>query len=186
MPRPLRVNVGGAYFHLTTHGTAGRAVLARDEDKLTLLQLLLRTVIRQRWICHAYCVMSTHYHLVLETTEPTLSAGMQVLNGCYARTYNRRYGSKGHVFDARFYSGLIERESHLLSTVRYVARNPVRAGLVSKAQEWPWSSYPVFVGRTAPVPGIVDPRRTLALLDGGQNGLRTIRRFVEDDLFTHS
>jgi putative transposase len=135
---------------------------------------------RHRWLCHAYCLMTTHYHVVLETTEATLSAGMHVLNGCYARTFNRRHGTKGHVFDARFGSRLVSSQSHLLDAVRYVALNPVRAGLSETPQAWPWSSYATLLGDFEPLAGIVDRRRTLALLDDGPRPLEAVRRFVED------
>jgi putative transposase len=164
MPRPTRLNVADAYFHVTCNGAVKQTIFARDDDRLIFLRMLARTIERHRWHCHSYCLMGTHYHLIVETTEPTLSQGMHQLNLGYARWFNRQNGGRGHVFEARFYSGLIETETHLLGTIRYIAHNPVHAGLCAHPEDWPWSSYRVLLGAEAPVAGIIDARRTLALV----------------------
>jgi putative transposase len=183
--RPPRLNVGGAFFHVTARGAAARTIFRDDEDRLAFLDALQRTTRRRRWLCHGYCLMDTHYHLVVETSEPNLSQGMHVLNGCYARSFNRRHGGRGHVFDARFYSGLMLTEAHVLATVRYVVLNPVRAGLCTAPGDWPWSSYRALVGADEPVAGLIDRNRTLSLLDAREAAER-VRQYVEGDLFTTS
>ncbi len=96
--------------------------------------------------------MANHYHLLLETPEGNLSAGMRQLNGLYTQGFNRRHGQKGHVLEGRFKSILVDRDAYLLELARYVALNPVRAGAVEHPQDWKWSSYRAIAGETSPRP----------------------------------
>ena len=89
---------------------------------------------------------TNHFHLVLETPEPTLSRGMKWMNGKYAQWFNRRHERSGHLFQGRFKGFLVEKESYLLALIRYVALNPVRAGMVKRPEEYPWSSYRATAG----------------------------------------
>jgi len=86
-------------------------------------------------------VMSNHYHLMVETANPTLSKGMKYLNGGYTQYYNRRHGRVGHLFQGRFKGILVEKDVYLIELARYIVLNPVRARMVRSAYEWPWSSY---------------------------------------------
>ena len=112
-----------------------------EADYLTFLHWLEQTVTRQGWLCHAFCLMSNHYHLLLETFGPDLGAGMLLLNGSYARYFNNRHGAVGHVFQGRYRAESVTRDGHLLETCRYIALNPVRAGLAARPFDWRWSSY---------------------------------------------
>lgn len=141
MARPLRVCVPGACYHVIARGNAREFVVVDDRDRVRFLELLARVVERFDWIVYAYCLMGNHYHLVVETPRGNLSLGMRQLNGCYAQYFNRRYRRCGHVFQARFRSILVEKESYLLVVCRYVVLNPVRARLCCQPGEWPWSSY---------------------------------------------
>jgi putative transposase len=95
--------------------------------------------------------MSNHYHVVIETAEGNLSAGMRQLNGVYTQTHNRRHGRVGHVFQGRYKAILVDRDSYLLELSRYVVLNPARAGMVERPGAWPWSSHAAMIGReTAP------------------------------------
>ncbi len=105
---------------------------------------------RHGWICHAYCLMSNHYHLLIETRKPTLSKGMKQLNGSYTKRYNRHHQHIGHVLQDRYKSILIEKENYLRELSRYIVLNPVRARMVHKVVNWPWSSYRATAGYTNP------------------------------------
>ena len=95
--------------------------------------------------------MSNHYHLVIETPEANLAEGMRQLNGVYTQRFNRRHGRVGHVFQRRYKAILVERDGYLLELARYVALNPVRAGMVDGPQDWPWSSFAATCAQ-APLP----------------------------------
>lgn len=149
MARPRRVECSGAIYHLTTRGNARQAIALDDADRYDFCHVLGQVVRRFRWLCHAYCLMDNHYHLLVETLEPTLSNGMRHLNGVYTQRFNRRHQRVGHVFQGRFKAILVERDPYLLELCRYVVLNPVRARMVRTAGEWPWSSYPAMVGVAA-------------------------------------
>ena len=94
----------------------------------------------------AYCLMGNHYHFVLRTRQPNLSRLMRHINGEYTRTFNKRHGVTGHVFQGRFHAIIVDRDAYLLDACRYVELNPVRAGLVTCVDDWPWCSYHAHVG----------------------------------------
>jgi putative transposase len=150
MARPLRLEFPGAIYHLTSRGNARKPIFLGDgDDQEGFLEILAEVVERYGWLCHAYCMMGNHYHLLAETPDPNLSHGMRHLNGRYTQSFNRRRGRLGHVFQGRFKSILVERENHLLELCRYVVLNPVRAGMVRSAKDWRWSSYRATAGLCA-------------------------------------
>jgi len=146
MTRPLRLAYPGALYHVTTRGNARQAIYTDDQDHSTFLAVLAAVVTRSQWLCHAYCLMDNHYHLLIETPQGNLSAGMRQLNGIYAQRFNRRHTWVGHVFQGRFKAILVERENYLLELCRYVVLNPVRAGLAKRPQTYRWSSYRATAG----------------------------------------
>jgi REP element-mobilizing transposase RayT len=146
MARPLRIEFPGALYHVTCRGNAREKVFLVDPDREFFLQVLTQVVDRFNWRCHAYCLMTNHYHLLVETVDPTLSRGMRQLNGVYTQEFNRRHRRTGHVFQGRFKAILVERDAYLLELARYVVLNPVRAKMVRTAKDWPWSSYRATAG----------------------------------------
>ena len=140
MPRLPRSHLADGYFHATARAVFGAALFEDDLDRLDFLQLLRATAAVLDWRCHAHCLMGTHYHLVLESSRDRLSAGMQRLNGSYARRFNKRHGRRGHLFDERFASFVIRDDHHLAAAVEYVLQNPVRAGLCEHATDWRWAA----------------------------------------------
>jgi putative transposase len=150
MARPLRVEFEGAVYHITSRGNAGVEIFLDDRDRLRFLEVLCNVVDRFGWVCHAYCLMTNHYHLLIETPEPNLSRGMQHLNGVYTQWFNRRHSRTGHLVQGRFKSILVEKESYLLELARYVVLNPVRAKMVRSVRDWRWSSYRATAGQVEP------------------------------------
>jgi putative transposase len=146
MTRPLRVAFAGAVYHLTTRGNAREAIFIDDADRRTFLRVLAGVIDRYGWLCHAWCLMGNHYHLLVETPDPNLSLGMRQLNGVYTRRFNARAHRVGHLFQGRFRSVVVERETHLLELCRYIVLNPVRAKMVATPSEYRWSSYRPTVG----------------------------------------
>jgi putative transposase len=141
------MQLAGGIFHVTARGVRRSTIFHDERDHSVFLGLLGRLIRKLSWRCHAYCLMPNHYHLVLETPEADLSAGMHWLNSRHAQWFNERHGLEGHVFDRRFYSALVESEWHLVQLSRYVVLNPVRAGLCAHPADWPWSSYRAAVGK---------------------------------------
>jgi len=147
MARPLRVEFDGAIYHVTSRGNAREDIFDDDGDRKAFLETLGKVVNRFNWLCHAYCLMDNHYHLVIETPEGNLSKGMRQLNGLYTQAYNRRHRTVGHLFQGRYKAILIQKESHLLEVCRYVVLNPVRAKAVKRVDQWKWSSYGAASGQ---------------------------------------
>jgi REP element-mobilizing transposase RayT len=139
-----------ALYHITSRGNEGKAIFCTARDRQDFLDLLARTMDAHKWICHAYCLMNNHYHLLIETPEANLSKGMRNLNGAYAQRWNRIYRRKGHIFQGRFKALLIEKETYLLAVARYIVLNPLKAHLTSRLRGWKWSSYQATAGYCRP------------------------------------
>jgi len=148
--RPLRIEYAGAVYHITSRGNEKKAVFKDDQDRINFLNTLQHVNKRYNWICHAYCMMDNHYHLLIETPDSNLSLGMRQLNGVYTQLFNKRHQRTGHLFQGRYKSILIQKDSHLLEVCRYVVLNPVRARMVERPEVWKWSSYLATAGRESP------------------------------------
>jgi len=140
MPRPLRSTFPYGIYHLTSRGVDGRAIFMDDDDRLLFVQLLLRVSRRFGWTLHAYCLMGNHFHLIVECGQPGLSRGMERLNGLHAAGFNSRHRRVGHLFQRRYESRLIDDAAYFEEACRYVYANPVRAGLCTRPETWPWSA----------------------------------------------
>lgn len=146
MARPLRIEYPGAFFHVTARGNAKKTIFYDDFDRGQFLSILGKTIEKYNWRCHALVLMDNHYHLLLETLDPTLSKGMRQLNGLYAEKHNQRYGTVGHLFQGRFKAFLIEEATYFLTVARYIVLNPVRANMVRHPADYRWSSYRATAG----------------------------------------
>jgi len=146
MARPLRIEFEGAVYHVTSRGNRREHIYEDDGDRERFLSVLAGVVARFGWLCHGYCLMGNHYHLIVETPEANLSRGMRQLNGVYTQRYNVRHGRVGHVFQGRYKAVVVEKERHLLELCRYVVLNPVRAGMAAWAGQWQWSNYRATAG----------------------------------------
>ena len=122
-----------------------------DSDREIFLDVLADVCARFNWVVHAYCLMTNHCHVLIETPDANLSQGMRQLNGVYTQSFNRRHKRVGHVFQGRYKAILVQKESYLLELARYIVLNPVRAQMVRAAKDWPWSSYRATAGYKEPV-----------------------------------
>lgn len=186
MARPLRLEFPGAVYHIMSRGDRRRDIFADDLDRLKFLDMLGKEVAQQRWRLYAYCLMGNHYHLLVETPEANLVAGMRRLNGVYAQSYNRRHGLVGHVLQGRYKSIIVDRNAYLLELARYLVLNPVRAGLVDHAQDWPWSSYRATAGYALAPYWLSADAITGQLGDQVMAAQRVYRAFVRDGLGARS
>jgi len=144
--RPLRIEFAGALYHVTSRGDRREDIYESDADRENFLEILSEVCRQHNWSIHAYCLMTNHYHLLVETPDANLSKGMRQLNGVYTQKYNRLNHKVGHVFQGRYKSILVDGDSYLLELARYVVLNPVRAQMVRSAKDWRWSSYRATVG----------------------------------------
>ena len=164
-------------FHAWSNGVANSFIFRDGEDRDVLLKLLREEVRLSKWTCLSYVVLSSHYHLLIRLTEPTLSTGFQRLNYRYALHHNRRYGRRGHCFEQRFQSRVVGDAEDELELARYIALNPTRAGMCRLPEDWPWSSYGAVVG-LYPRDRIVDTSSALAPARGSASRYRA---FVEQE-----
>lgn len=149
MARPLRLELAGGLYHVTSRGDGREDIYLSDTDREIWLTSLGQVCQRFNWVCHAWCQMDNHYHLLIETPEANLAKGMRQLNGVYTQSFNRLHGRVGHVFQGRYKAILVERDSYLLELARYIVLNPLRAGMVKKLEDWPWSSYFATCGQAS-------------------------------------
>jgi putative transposase len=181
VPRRPRYLLPDGFHHVTARGNRGAAIFSDACDRREFLALLEECLDRSGSRCHAYCLMTTHYHLLLEGTVASLSFGLHRLNGIHAQRFNRRHGLKGHLFEDRFYATAIESDGHLLEVCRYLALNPVRAGLCSAPAAWRWSSYASTVGLRAP-DAFLDRSLLRLFSDDPRRAMARFASFVTDGL----
>jgi putative transposase len=150
MPRRPREETEGAVHHVYARGNDRRRIFFDQVDRRAYLRRLGETTARMEWRCLGYCLMDNHVHLLIETPKPNLAGGMQRLHSGYAQLFNERHGRSGHVFQGRYGAVRMEDDEQLWITVRYIAHNPVEAGLVRAVDAWPWSSHAAVVSGNRP------------------------------------
>ncbi len=176
MARPLRLEFACALYHVTSRGDGREDIFLSDEDRVAWLETFAAVCSRFNWVCHAYCLMGNHYHVVIETPDANLSIGMRQLNGVYTQRFNRTHRRVGHVFQGRFKAVLVDKENYLLELSRYVVLNPLRAKMIRKLEHYPWSSYLATCGQ-APLPSWLHVDAILSLFSAQR--ARAITRYVE-------
>jgi len=147
MARPLRIELSGGIYHVTSRGDGRENIFLNDQDRMQWLEVLGQVCERFNWVCHAWCQMSNHYHLLIETPEANLAQGMRQLNGVYTQYFNRNHKRVGHVFQGRYKAIIVERDSYLMELARYVVLNPLRANMIKQLADWQWSSYRATCGQ---------------------------------------
>ena len=146
MARPIRIELAGGLYHVTSRGDGREDIFLDDADRLAWLEIFAQTCKRFNWVCHAWCLMDNHYHVVIETIEGNLAQGMRHLNGVYTQTFNRTHKRVGHVYQGRYKAIIVEKDNYLLELARYVVLNPLRAGMVKDIADWRWSSHGAMLG----------------------------------------
>jgi putative transposase len=179
MPRRPRDTAAG-YFHVFTHSVWAAPALFRDYvDRLAFLRELARAVDKAGWTCLAFCLMTTHYHLLLEVDDGALPIGMHSLNFRFAVGFNARHRARGHVHGSRYGARRLLGESAVLGGFRYVVRNPFEASMCATPADWPWSSYPGTIGLAEPS-SFVDATKIIGCFPGAPEvSMAQLRRFVE-------
>ena len=178
MPRrPREIHPDGIY-HVATRGSDQRPLFLFDRDREEFLGRLAQAIARYELVCLAYCLMGNHYHLVVQTLDGRLSRALQELHTGYSTSFNRFHGRRAHLFRNRFLSREIDSDAYLLTVCRYVALNPVRAGMCGTPSDWPWSSYRASAG-LATAPSFLCEARLREAFGGRRNWRVRYREFVE-------
>lgn len=182
MARPLRIEYAGAIYHLVSRGDRREGIAHNDDDREHFLEVLGRTCGRTGWQVHAYCLMSNHFHLVVETPRSNLSAGMQWLLGSYTQRFNRRHGLTGHLFGGRYKALLVDGRGggYLRQVCDYVHLNPVRAGMIKAGEtvhSYAWSSCAQYLRAARKRPAWLRTDRLLGEHGLAADGARSRREF---------
>jgi putative transposase len=177
MPRRARKESPTRLYHVTSRGNGGVSIYLDDADRAGFLAFLASIATGENWSVFAYCLLGTHFHLVLRAELEHLSRGMQRLKGRYGQYFNGRYARWGHLFEARFPSRPILDERHAVAACSYVAVNPVAAGMCATAAQWQWSSHRAHVG-LEPCPTFLQSLESFGTFDGGAKAAVDVYRAI--------
>lgn len=150
MARPLRVEYPGAFYHVMNRGNAGDDIFISERDREKFQEYLSLAKERFSLIIHTYCLMTNHYHLLIETPEANLGRAIHWLNVSYATYFNKKRQRKGHLFQGRYKAILVDADEYLTCLSRYIHLNPIRAKMTETADSYRWSSYAAFIGKASP------------------------------------
>jgi putative transposase len=171
----------GATYHVNGKAVDGAKLFRDDDDRLSFLNLLCDQAERSDWCILGYSLMTTHYHVILKLRELTLSSGFQRMNSIYARSYNRRHGRRGALWQCRFFDEIVEADNHLYEVIRYVALNAPRANACRCPEDWPWSNYASAIGIAGRDP-LVDEAELLLLFDRRPERARRVLKAMVDEV----
>lgn len=147
MARPLRIEYPGAFYHITSRGNERRNIFRDDKEREQFLSYFGTATERYKAVIHVYCLMSNHYHLLLEMPLGNLSQIMHHINGAYTTYFNKRHKRSGHLFQGRYKAIVVDKDEYAAELSRYIHLNPVRAGIVKTPDEYPWSGYRYYSGK---------------------------------------
>ena len=182
MARPLRITYPGAYYHVTARGNEQKDVFRSKADREQFLIYLESAVSRYGAVIHAYCLMSNHYHLLLETPDGNLSEIMHHINGAYTTYFNIKRKRAGHLFQGRYKALLVEADAYLAQPSRYIHLNPVRAGIVARPEAYAWSSYRNYIGSAESPPWLKKSFILAGFSTEAESAGKRYRAFVEEQL----
>ena len=177
MARPYRLQGEGLLYHITSRGDDRKKIFISEYDFNKFLDYLSQAQSKYKFYLYAYCLISNHYHLLLETTQPNLSKVMQYVNTSYTIYYNKKRNKCGHVFQGRYKSILVEADTYFTELTRYIHLNPVRAKIVQTPDKYKWSSYNLYVNNKSS--NLIDIQRVKQLLD---MHIKQYRYFIDSAL----
>ena len=182
MSRPLRIQYSKAWYHVMNRGKRGENVFTTKEDYLSFVKLLeeLDEVFNIK--VAAYCLMPNHYHLLIQTPDANLSRSMRHLNGVYTQRYNRRHGFDGPLFRGRYKSILVETDSYALELVRYIHRNPLKAGIVEGLDKYQWSTHKAYLSSADKWKWLYKDYILKLFSESKQESIRLYKNFVNKEI----
>jgi putative transposase len=172
MARKPRIEFEGAFYHVITRGNQRQKIFRDEEDFGKYLELLSRYKALYKYRLYAYVLMTNHVHLLVETGQAPLSKILQGINQSYTGRFNRKYRTVGHLFQGRYKAILCDRDSYLLSLVKYIHLNPVRARMVRTPEEYRWSSHRSYI--KPGVKGMVDEDQVLRMFSENKGAARRL------------
>ena len=146
MARPYRLESENTLYHITSRGNDRKNIYASEFDNEKFLEYVLKAKKRFKFRLYAYVLMTNHYHLLIETLQPNLSKIMHFINGSYTTYYNVKRKKAGHLFQGRYESIIVDKDSYFEVLTKYIHLNPVKARIVNVPEEYKWSSYRGFIG----------------------------------------
>lgn len=182
MTRPLRIQYPGAFYHITSRGNEKRDIFMDKSDHLRFLFYLKTAFTRYKAVIHVYCLMNNHYHLLLETPEGNLSSILHYINASYTTYFNKKRDRIGHLFQGRFKSILVDKDSYALELSRYIHLNPVRAGCVIKPEDFEWSSFRDYISETKNSSWLNTKFILCYFNCGKQNNIKKYKEFVYEGI----
>jgi REP element-mobilizing transposase RayT len=182
MPRKPRLHYLGAVYHVILRGNSGQEIFFDAGDRTRFFLLLQESVERFGLRIHAFCLMTTHLHLAIQVGDIPLSRIMQNIGFRYTQFINRKYRRAGHLFQGRYKGLMIDADSYLLALIRYIHLNPFRAGMVSRPEEYPWSSHPSYLGIVPGPPWLITDWALTRFAGQAELAAERYREFVNDGL----
>ncbi|MCC6758695.1 MAG: transposase [Candidatus Omnitrophica bacterium] len=164
MPRTARVVVPGCFYHITQRGNNKRVIFYDDHDRRKYLYLIEEYRAKHEVEIFAYCLMNNHVHFIARAGQDGFAKWLNVVHMRYTQYFNKRYATSGHLWQGRYYSCVLDN-NHFIAAVRYVERNPVRAQLVQKAWEWPWSSAREHIQKERGIIGLNETQEFLGVVN---------------------
>lgn len=180
MARPLRLAFKNAVYHITARGNKKDKIFVSAYDKSVFIEKMNEAFNKYSFVCYAFCLMNNHYHLFLKTPLPNISSGMHYLNGSYTNWLKTKYKIAGVIFQGRYKSILVDEDNYALSLSAYIHLNPLRAGIVRTLENYPWSSYPEYMGIKKPRLERLD---TSFVLNRFGNHLESARKTYQEFLY---
>lgn len=181
MSRPLRLQYPNAWYHVMNRGRRGEAVFQSRGDYQCFIDILHEAVELFSFRISAYCLMANHYHMLVQTPDANLSRAMRHINGVYTQRFNSQHGYDGQLFRGRYKAILVSEDRYLLQLVRYIHKNPVRAGIAVNPEQYVWSSHRAYLSKAKKWEWLHKQFILSMLAENSKHGLELYRSFMAED-----